>query len=197
MTWELTPLPYSNDALEPWISEDTLKYHHGEHQWDLVNKLNELTVGTEFEHLELDEIIGQAGTGPVFEYASEVWNHELYWQCLSPKGGGEPFGALANAIQLSYGSFGHFREEFTRMAVEMPVPGWVWLIYVGGEGVTIATTRDTDNPMARGRVVLLAVDLWEHAYYIDYHDDKAAYLEAFWKLVNWDYVEQRLNSVAE
>lgn len=196
MSWELTPLPYAKDALEPWISAETVEYHHGRHQQGYVDKLNELTAGTDYEHQALDEIIGQAGTGLIFEYASQVWNHELYWQCLSPHGGGEPTGALADAIRITYGSFKHFRDEFTRMAFELPDPGWIWLIYVGGDTVTILTTRDTDNPMAHGRAILLTCDLWEHAYYIDYRDDKSAYLEAFWKLVNWEYVEQRLRAMA-
>lgn len=186
MNYELPSLPYEMNALEPHISAETLEYHYGKHHRKYVNTLNELIAGSEFEDMPLESII-QKANGPIFNNAAQVWNHAFYWNCLSPKGGGKPVGKLAEAIENSYRSFHQFKEEFTKQATALFGAGWVWLVKGMDETVAIEQTKDGDNPLTRGRIVLLTCDMWEHAYYIDYRNDKGRYLDAFWNLVNWDF----------
>jgi superoxide dismutase, Fe-Mn family len=186
MNYELPSLPYEMNALEPHISAETLEYHYGKHHRKYVNTLNDLIAGSEFEDMPLESII-QKANGPIFNNAAQVWNHAFYWNCLSPKGGGEPVGKLAEAIENSYRSFHQFKEEFTKQATALFGAGWVWLVKGMDETVAIEQTKDGDNPLTRGRIALLTCDMWEHAYYIDYRNDKGRYLDAFWNLVNWDF----------
>lgn len=195
MSWQLPELPFPSDALEPWISAETVEYHHDHLHRYYLEQLNDLVEGTEYERFGLEEIISEAGTDLVFEFAVQAWSHALYWQCLSPDGGGHPTGGLAEAIASTYGSFEHLREKFIEAAMAMPVPGWAWIVKEGDKSLSILTSREIDSPMAHGREVLLACDLWEHAYYLDYRADKRAYLDAFWGLINWDVVEQRYDAI--
>jgi superoxide dismutase, Fe-Mn family len=194
MQHRLPDLPYPIDALEPHVSAETLEYHHGKHHRKYVDTLNRLIQGTAFESLGLEEILDQAGDGPLRDNAGQVWNHTLYWQCLSPSGGGEPDGAIGDAIRRSYGSCAEFQKVFTETALDLFGSGWVWLVKTTADTVNIQATKDGDNPLRHGREVLMTCDVWEHAYYIDYRNDRSAYLQAFWKLVNWPFVDSRLQA---
>jgi Fe-Mn family superoxide dismutase len=191
MPFELPELPYARNALEPQISEETLDYHYGKHHNTYVTNLNNLIVGTEHEDNSLDEII-LTSTGGLFNNAAQVWNHSFYWNCLSPEGGGEPAGALADAINETFGSFEVFSEKFSTSAVTNFGSGWTWLVKNGDGVLQIINTSNAANPMTDGLKPLLTCDVWEHAYYIDYRNARPAYLGAFWKLVNWEFVSNNL-----
>jgi Fe-Mn family superoxide dismutase len=192
MRFELEPLPYARDALEPHISAETLDYHHGRHHRKYVDTLNDLLPGSGYEGKSLDQIVAEAGSGAVFNNAAQVWNHDFYWRCLSPNGGGEPKGALAEALAINFGSADAFRKRFEQAAKDLFGVGWVWLVNTGSGVLSVEATRDADNPLKRGRIALLTCDVWEHAYYIDYRNDRSRYLQAFWHLVDWDFVQGRL-----
>ncbi len=183
----LPELPYPENALEPHISAETIQYHYGKHHATYVDKLNGLVAGTEFENAPLEEMIEKAD-GAVFNNAAQVWNHSFYWNCMGPNGGGEPSGALGSAIEEFFGDFGAFKEQFAAAALSNFGSGWTWLVKTSQGGLEIVNTDDAENPMTQGHVPLLTCDVWEHAYYIDYRNARPAYLEAFWKLVNWDFV---------
>ena len=191
MRHELPPLPYAKEALEPHISAETLEYHHGKHHQKYVSKLNDLIEGTEHADRTLEEIIGAAGSGPLFNNAAQVWNHTFYWNSLSPQGGGEPGGPLGELISANFGSYADFTKAFTQAVSELFGSGWVWLVKDGESAVSILSTKDADNPLAHGRIALLACDVWEHAFYIDYRNDKAGYMDGFWKVVNWPFAQER------
>jgi superoxide dismutase, Fe-Mn family len=195
MQHELPDLPYALDALEPHVSAETLRFHHGKHHRKYVDTLNELIAGTEFEQMDLEEILGQAGSGPISENAGQAWNHALYWQCMSPDGGGEPDGRIGAAIRRSFTSFEKFQEEFTQTALGLFGSGWIWLIKTTADTVNIQTTKDGDSPLRHGREVLMTCDLWEHAFYIDYRNDKGAYMDGFWQVVDWSFVNHRLEQL--
>ncbi|MGD2139447.1 MAG: Fe-Mn family superoxide dismutase [Burkholderiales bacterium] len=184
---ELPKLPYPQNALEPHISAETLEYHYGKHHATYVTNLNKLIAGTEFESASLEDIIKKA-SGGVFNNAAQVWNHTFYWNCLSPTGGGEPKGALAKAIDSAFGSFGDFKEKFSASAAGNFGSGWTWLVKNAQGGVEIANTSNAGNPMTSKLTPLMTCDVWEHAYYIDYRNARPKYVEAFWNLVNWDFV---------
>lgn len=186
---QLPPLPYELNALEPYISKETLEYHYGKHHQAYVTKLNTLIPGTGFEHASLEEII-QKATGPIFNNAAQVWNHTFYWHCLSPQGGGEPTGDLAKAIISTFGSFSAFEEQFTKTAIDTFGSGWAWLVKNANDKLEIISTANAGTPMTEHKKALLTCDVWEHAYYIDYRNQRPKYLEAFWKLVNWDFVAE-------
>jgi superoxide dismutase, Fe-Mn family len=188
MKHELPPLPYEMDALEPYISAETLEYHYGKHHKKYVDTLNELIPGTQFENKTLEQIISTASSGPIFNNAAQVWNHTFYWNCLSPEGGGKPTGSLAEVINKTFGSFESFKEKFTTEATQLFGSGWVWLVKDTDSSISIEQSSNAVNPLQYGRVVLMTCDMWEHAYYIDYRNAKAKYLEAFWNRVNWDFV---------
>lgn len=194
MKHELPDLPYAMDALAPHISEETLEYHWGKHHRKYVDNLNDLIEGTEFEDSALDEIVANAGAGGLFNNAAQTWNHDFYWKCMSPDGGGQPAGRLAEAIDSSFESFDAFRDAFTEAGKNRFGSGWVWLIDTGNGVVSIETTPNAETPLMHGRVALLTCDVWEHAYYIDYRNDRGSYLDAFWDIVNWDFVASRLES---
>ncbi len=188
MTQHILPeLPFEENALEPHISAETIAYHYGKHHATYVNKLNELVAGTRYEAQSLDEVIRTAD-GPIFNNAAQVWNHNFYWQCLSPKGGGAPGGALGSAIKEFFGDFESFQQKFTAAAISNFGSGWTWLVKTPEGVLEIVNTDDAANPMTDGYTPLLTCDVWEHAYYVDYRNARPAYLEAFWQLVNWDFV---------
>jgi Fe-Mn family superoxide dismutase len=188
MAFELPPLPYAKDALEPHISRETLEYHYGKHHQTYVNTLNGLVEGTDKENQALEDIIRNA-SGKLFNQAAQVWNHTFYWNSMSPDGGGEPSGELARAIEKAYGSFDDFKQTFNTTAAGNFASGWTWLVKNSDGSVEIVNTDDADTPVAhnKGQTPLLTVDMWEHAYYIDYRNSRPDYLAAFWNLVNWDF----------
>jgi len=187
MEHKLPDLPYSKDALSPHISAETIEYHYGKHHKAYIDNINKLVSGTEFENMSLEEII-QKSSGGIFNNAAQVWNHTFYWNCLSPNGGSEPSGELANVITNQFGSFAEFRDKFTNAAVTLFGSGWVWLVKNTYGSLSIETTSNADNPLKDGKRALLTCDVWEHAYYIDYRNARAKYIEAFWSLVNWEFV---------
>ena len=191
MEHKLPPLPYAKDALAPHISAETLEYHYGKHHATYVTNLNKLIAGTEFAELSLEDIVKKA-SGGIFNNAAQVWNHTFYWNCLSPKGGGEPAGALADAIKKSFGSFAAFREKLTNAAITQFGSGWAWLVKGPDGSLAIEQTSNAGTPLKDGKQALLTVDVWEHAYYVDYRNARASYVEAFWKVVNWDFASANL-----
>lgn len=189
MTHELPPLPYAKNALEPYISAETLEYHYGKHHQAYVTNLNNLIVGTEFENLPLEDIIRKS-SGGIFNNAAQVWNHTFYWNGLKPNGGGEPSGTLAEAINRTFGSFAKFKEEFSKCAVTTFGSGWAWLVKNADDSLALVSTGNAGCPLTTGQTPLLTCDVWEHAYYIDYRNARPKYVEEFWNLVNWEFVEK-------
>lgn len=187
MAFELPALPYELNALEPHISKETLEYHYGKHHQAYVTNLNNLVPGTEYEGMSLEDIIMKA-SGGVFNNAAQVYNHTFYWHCLSPNGGGEPTGPLADAINQAFGSFADFKEQFSKTAVTTFGSGWAWLVKNSDGKLAIVSTANAGTPMTDGQTALLTCDVWEHAYYIDYRNARPKYVETFWNLVNWDFV---------
>lgn len=192
MAITLPQLPYSMDALTPYISQETLEYHYGKHHNAYVTNLNKLIAGTEFENLSLEDIIKKS-TGGVFNNAAQVWNHTFYWNSLSPNGGGEPTGKVADAINKAFGSFAAFKEKFSQTAVTTFGSGWAWLVQDDAGSLKIISTSNAGTPMAEGLRALLTCDVWEHAYYIDYRNARPDYVNAFWSLVNWSFVEKNMH----
>jgi len=184
---KLPELPYAKDGLEPHISAETLEYHYGKHHQTYVTNLNNLIKGTEYENSALEDIVEDA-SGGIFNNAAQVWNHSFYWNCLSPNGGGEPSGALADAINATFGSFDAFKEEFSKTAITTFGSGWAWLVKNPDGSLEIISTGNAATPLNCGQVALLTCDVWEHAYYVDYRNARPKYVEAFWNIVNWDFV---------
>lgn len=191
MAFELPPLPYPHDALQPHMSRETLEYHHDKHHKTYVDNLNKLIPGTEFEKMDLETIIKKS-SGGVFNNAAQVWNHTFFWNCLSPKGGGQPTGALLEAITRDFGSFDAFKEKFSDASIKQFGSGWGWLVKNKEGRLEITSTSNANNPLTEGQTPLLTCDVWEHAYYIDYRNKRPDFLGAFWKLVNWDFVAKNL-----
>jgi Fe-Mn family superoxide dismutase len=190
MAIELPALPYAQDALEPHISAETLSFHYGKHHNTYVVKLNGLIGGTEFEGKDLEDIV-KTSTGGVFNNAAQIWNHTFYWNSLSPNGGGAPTGAIADAINAAFGSFEAFQEKFNEMAVNNFGSSWTWLVKKADGSLDIVNTSNAATPLTEeGVTPLITVDLWEHAYYIDYRNVRPDYLKGFWALVNWDFANQ-------
>lgn len=187
----LPELPYAADALAPHISKETIEFHWGKHHKTYVDNLNKLVTGTEFENKSLEEIVKRS-SGGVFNNAAQVWNHTFYWNCLGPKGGGKPKGALLAAIEKQWGTFEKFQEAFTNAAITQFGSGWAWLVKTSDGKLDIKQTGNAANPMTEGHKPVMTCDVWEHAYYIDYRNARAKYVETFWKLVNWDFVEKQL-----
>lgn len=187
MTHELPALPYDRDALAPVISAETLDYHYGKHHQAYVTNLNNLIPGTEYENSSLEEII-QSADGGIFNNAAQVWNHTFYWNCLSPEGGGEPGGPLADAIASRFGSFDAFREAFTKSAATNFGSGWTWLVKTSDGELDIINTSNAINPMTDAMTPLMTIDVWEHAYYIDYRNARPKYLDEIWQIINWDFI---------
>jgi Fe-Mn family superoxide dismutase len=187
MTHSLPALPYAMDALAPTLSQETLEYHYGKHHQTYVTNLNNLIPGTEFEALSLEDIIMKS-SGGVFNNAAQVWNHSFYWNCLSPTGGGAPTGALAAAIDAKFGSFEEFKKQFNQSGATNFGSGWTWLVKNADGSLEIFNTSNAGTPMTSGKQALLTLDVWEHAYYIDYRNARPKYLETIWNIVNWDFV---------
>lgn len=193
MAITLPELPYALNALEPHISQETLEFHYGKHHAGYVAKLNPMIEGTELADADLETIVKQS-EGGLFNNAAQIWNHTFYWNCLSPDGGGEAAGEISQAINDSFGSFDEFKEQFTSRALGNFGSSWTWLVKNTDETLEIQNTSNAETPITGDAKPLLTVDLWEHAYYIDYRNSRPAYMDAFWALVNWDFVNQNLAS---
>ena len=190
MAFTLPELPFAKNALEPHISAETLEYHYGKHHNTYVVKLNGLIEGTELEKKSLEDII-KTSTGGIFNNAAQVWNHTFYWHCLSPNGGGEPTGALAEAIVKSFGSFAEFKAKFTESAINNFGSSWTWLVKHNDGTLSIVNTSNAATPLTDESLTpVLTVDLWEHAYYIDYRNLRPDYMNGFWSLVNWSFASE-------
>ena len=189
MEHTLPALPYAKDALAPYYSAETLEFHHGKHHNAYVVNLNNLQKGTEFEALGLEEIIKKA-SGPVYNNAAQIWNHSFFWNCMKPNGGGAPQGALADAINAKWGSLDAFKEAFTKSAVGNFGSGWTWLVKKADGSVDIVNTGAAGTPLTTADKALLTIDVWEHAYYIDYRNMRPKFVETFLSnLVNWDFAQ--------
>jgi superoxide dismutase, Fe-Mn family len=192
MTFELPRLPYAKSALVPHISQETLEFHYGKHHQTYVDNLNDLLPGTEFESLSLEDIIRKS-SGGIFNNAAQVWNHNFYWNSLSPNGGGEATGVLAAMINASFGTFSAFKEKFTDCAVTTFGSGWAWLVKNAEGTLSLVSTSDADCPLTTDQIPLLTCDVWEHAYYVDYRNERPKYLEAFWALANWEFATENFS----
>jgi Fe-Mn family superoxide dismutase len=192
MPFTLPPLPYDKAALAPYLSAETLEFHYGKHHQAYVNNLNKLTEGKPEAKKSLGEIIMTAPPGGLFNNAAQIWNHTFYWSCMKPNGGGEPTGDLGEAIERDFGSYAKFKEQFTASATTLFGSGWTWLVLEDGK-LKIVQTKDADLPMKHKQVALLTLDVWEHAYYIDYRNARPKYIETFLDhLVNWDFAAANL-----
>ncbi|MEI6697232.1 MAG: superoxide dismutase [Bacteroidota bacterium] len=191
MAFELPKLPYAMDALEPFISKQTIEFHYGKHHQAYVNNLNNLAPGTEFENASLDDIVKKA-SGGIFNNGAQIWNHTFYWNCLKPNGGGLPSGKLSDAINVSFGSFEEFKQKFSAAAATLFGSGWAWLVKNNDGSLAIVQESNAGNPLRNGLTPLLTCDVWEHAYYIDQQNKRPDYIAAFWNLVDWDAVSGRL-----
>ena len=191
MSIELPALPYDRTALEPHISGETIDYHYGKHHKAYVDNLNKMIEGTEFADMALEDIIRKS-QGGMFNNAAQIWNHSFYWNCLKPKGGGEPSGKLADAIKSAFGDFAKFKEQFSDTAVKTFGSGWAWLVQRQDGSLALASTPNAATPLTGEDKALLTCDVWEHAYYIDYRNARPKYVESFWALVNWDFVASNL-----
>ncbi|OIO60117.1 MAG: superoxide dismutase [Candidatus Marinimicrobia bacterium CG1_02_48_14] len=191
MQHKLPELPFAMDALAPTISKETLEYHYGKHHQAYVNNLNNLIPGTAFEDAPLDEIVKKA-SGGIFNNAAQVWNHTFYWHSLSPTGGGEPAGELAKTLSGAFGSMDDFKAKFADVATKTFGSGWTWLVKDANGKLDVVSTSNAGNPLTSGQTPLLTIDVWEHAYYIDYRNARPKYIESYWKLVNWDFVAKNL-----
>lgn len=189
--FQLPALPYAYNALKPYISEEIIEFHYGKHHQTYVDNLNKLIEGTEFASMELEDIIKKS-QGGIFNNAAQTWNHTFYWTSLCPNGGGEPDGKLSEAINKNFGSFAAFKEKFTAAAVSLFGSGWAWLVENKEGGLEIVQTSNAGNPLCDGKKPLLVCDVWEHAYYIDQRNKRAAYVEAFWNIVDWKSVAARM-----
>jgi Fe-Mn family superoxide dismutase len=195
MPFQLPPLPYAKDALVPHVSAETFDYHHGKHHQTYVTKLNGIIQGTANEGKSLEDLI-RSSDGGLFNNAAQVWNHTFFWNSMKPAGGGAPSGDLAAAIDRDFGGLAQFKEAFTQAAINRFGSGWAWLIVDGGK-LRVVDTANADTPVrTAGHHALLTIDVWEHAYYIDYRNDRAAFTKVFLEhLVNWDFAAANLRAV--
>jgi len=193
MAHSLPELPFPLDALEPHMSRETFEYHYGKHHKTYVDKLNAAIGGTEYETMALEDIIKNA-SGGVFNNAAQAWNHTFFWNCLSPAGGGDPTGALAENIHKVFGSVTQFKEKFVGEATTLFGSGWTWLVRNADGVLEIMNTSNAGNPLTAGAKPILTLDVWEHAYYIDYRNARPKFAEAFWNLVNWEFAAKNMLS---
>jgi Fe-Mn family superoxide dismutase len=190
MHHELPPLPYALDALAPHMSKETLEFHYGKHHSAYVATLNELIEGTEFADMPLEDIVRKS-SGGIFNNAAQAWNHTFFWRCMKPRGGGRPSGALAAAIERKWGGFDAFEQAFAKSAAANFGSGWTWLVRKPDGGVDLLNTSNAGTPLTTADKALLTIDVWEHAYYIDYRNARPEFLEAFLgHLVNWSFAER-------
>ena len=193
MEHTLPALPYEKNALEPYISAETIEFHYGKHHQTYVTNLNNLIKGTEFESLSLEDIVRKS-TGGIFNNAAQVWNHTFYWNGMKPNGGGEPTGALAEAIKAKWGTFDDFKKAFSQTAITTFGSGWAWLVKKADGSLDLVSTSNAATPLTSDAKPLLTCDVWEHAYYVDYRNARAGYVEKFWNLVNWDFVSANFSA---
>lgn len=193
MSHTLPDLPYAHNALEPYISAETLEFHHDKHHQAYVTNLNNLIEGTEFADKSLEDIVTSAPAGGLFNNAAQVWNHTFYFNCLGPNAGGEPTGKVADAINAAFGSFADFKEKFSASAVGNFGSGWTWLVQNSDGSVEIVNTTAAGCPLTDGTTPVLTIDVWEHAYYVDKRNARPAYVADFWNLVNWDFVNSNMS----
>jgi superoxide dismutase, Fe-Mn family len=191
MPFELPKLPYAADALQPFISKQTIDFHYGKHHAAYVNNLNNLVQGTRFEHAALDQIVREAD-GPVFNNGAQIWNHTFYFESFSPAGSREPSGTLAAAISTTFGSFESFKEQFAKSAMTLFGSGWAWLVKKPDGGLEIVQEPNAGNPLRKGFTPVLTCDVWEHAYYLDYQNKRADYVQAFWSILDWGIIGKRI-----
>ena len=203
MAFELSPLPYDKSALAPFLSAKTLEFHHDKHHAAYVKKLNELIQGTKYEAMSLEDIIRATAddkvkpTREVFNNASQVWNHDFFWRCMKPEGGGKPAGALAQRFSHDFGGYDQFREEFKHAAETQFGSGWAWLVIDGGR-LKVTQTGNAVDPLASGKPALLTIDVWEHAYYLDFQNRRPDFIATFLDhLVDWDFVAGNFEAVQE
>jgi Fe-Mn family superoxide dismutase len=191
MAFTLPELPWAKDALAPTISAETIDYHYGKHHKTYVDNLNKFVPGTRYESMSLEDVIkasyNQASEKKIFNNAAQVWNHTFFWNSMAPNAGGTPTGALAAAIDRAFGTFGDFQKKFNEAAVGQFGSGWAWLVKTDDGGVAIETSSNADTPFAAGKTCILTLDVWEHAYYIDYRNARAKFAEEWWKVVNWSF----------
>ena len=192
MAFTLPPLPFAKDALAPLMSPETFDFHYGKHHQAYVTNLNKLTEGKPEASKSLEEIIASAPAGGLFNNAAQVWNHTFYWNCLAPNAGGQPTGKLLDAINSAFGSFDAFKEKFTQTALTTFGSGWAWLVQRPDGSLALVSTSNAATPLTGEDRALLTCDVWEHAYYVDYRNARAKYVEAFWNLVNWDFVAKQM-----
>ena len=196
MAFELPPLPWAKDALAPTISAETIDYHYGKHHKTYVDNLNKFAPGTKYESMSLEEVIKASYNQPsekkFFNNAAQVWNHTFFWHCMAPNAGGEPKGAIADAIKGTFESFDNFKKLFSEASVGQFGSGWGWLVKGADGKLAIETSSNADTPFAAGKTCVLTVDVWEHAYYIDYRNARAKFVDEWWKLVNWDFANKNL-----
>ncbi|MBI5624092.1 MAG: superoxide dismutase [Elusimicrobia bacterium] len=196
MRFTLPELPYAKDSLAPALSAETLDYHHDKHHQAYVDNLNKLVKNTSYEGLQsLEDIVTRAPQGPIFNNAAQAWNHAFYWNSIKPDGGGAPPAGLAETIEKTHNSLEALKEEFTAKALANFGSGWTWLVIRNGR-LSVENTSNAGTPLAMGATPLLACDVWEHAYYIDYRNSRAKYLEAFWSIVNWDFAARNIQAAA-
>ncbi|MFH1936245.1 MAG: Fe-Mn family superoxide dismutase [Bacteroidota bacterium] len=191
MVHELPKLPFAMDALEPYISKRTLEFHYGKHHQAYVINLNKLIQGTEFENKSLEDIVRSA-SGGLYNNGAQVWNHTFYWNCMKPKGGGDPSGALFEALTKSFGSISEFKEKFSAAAATLFGSGWAWLVRKSDGSLAIVQESNAGNPLRNGLTPILTCDVWEHAYYLDKMNARPDYIADFWKVVDWEAVATRL-----
>lgn len=195
MTFKLPPLPFAENELAPFVSKETIEYHYGKHHKNYVDTLNKLILGTEFAEKNLEDII-KSSSGPIFNNAGQVWNHNFYWQCLRKSKSEDIAIQLRNELNQTFGSIEKFKEEFTKVALGLFGSGWAWLVRDQNDSLVVVSTSNADNPLTKGSVPLLTCDVWEHAYYIDYRNARAKYLDAFWQVVNWQFVNDNFTKSA-
>ena len=194
MAFTLPDLPYAKDALKPFLSEETFDYHHGKHHAAYVTKANNLIENTDFDGMSLEDVITRAaaqGNTGLFNNTAQHWNHSFFWNCMSPEGGGDPDGRIATLIERDFGGFKDFREQFTQAAATLFGSGWAWLAYNEDEKLEILPLSNADTPLHHNKTALLTIDVWEHAYYIDYRNARPKFVEGFWDVINWNWVNQQ------
>jgi len=191
MKFELPELPFAKDSLKGIISEETFDYHHGKHHATYVNNLNKLIEGTKFESMDLESII-KGSEGGVFNNAAQTWNHTFFWHCLSPNGGGQPTGKVLDEINAAFGSFDTFKEKFSTAAATLFGSGWAWLAKGDDGKLEILQLSNAGTPLTMNKKPILTIDVWEHAYYIDYRNARPQFIEKFWDIVNWDHALKQM-----
>uniref|UniRef100_A0A6B2LKA8 Superoxide dismutase n=1 Tax=Arcella intermedia TaxID=1963864 RepID=A0A6B2LKA8_9EUKA len=193
MSFKLPPLPWGRNALVPVMSPETIDFHYGKHHAGYVTKLNELSKGTPIEKMTLESII-KTESGKIFNLAAQIWNHTFFWEGMKPGGGGEPTGKIAELIKRDFGSFDNFKKTFSDTANNHFGSGWAWLVQTQEGKLNVYSLSDAGNPMKQGHKPILTLDVWEHAYYIDHRNNRAAFVEGWWKVVNWDFANKNLGA---